>query len=83
VRPRLRARENLKDHRNFFAGTAGDYSTTFRAACKDRELQVARYFGITPGREKKSGKTGSSPRKDTQEHEGNLLSQAMVVVTLL
>jgi hypothetical protein len=34
-RARAARHEILKDHRNFFAGTARDYSTTFGAACKD------------------------------------------------
>jgi hypothetical protein len=56
--PWLRARENLKDHRNYFAGTARDYSTTFGASRKDGKhmlLAILLSHGTGKGKKKRGG----------------------------
>jgi hypothetical protein len=58
--PWLRARENLKDHRNYFAGTARDYSTTFGASRKDcKHMLLAIQLSQRDGEGKKKKRLAS------------------------
>jgi len=50
----------LKDHQKLCAGTAGDYSTTFGAGCKDRGHKQPNYscYHINPLQWKKIRQEG-------------------------